>query len=115
MLVPGGVFVFYNLNRNWLAWLVGIKGVEWFVRNTPPNLHVLRMFIKPEDLTSMCARSGVAVESVQGMAPVVFSAAFWKLLTLHTVADSFAFRFTRSTKLSYIGFARKIQDEQLSL
>jgi hypothetical protein len=41
------------------------------------------------------------------MAPVVFSAAFQKLLTRHTVADSFAFRFTRSTILSYIGFARR--------
>ena len=114
VLVPGGGFIFYTFNRNWLAWLVAIKGLEWFVRNTPPNLHVLRHFIKPEELTSMCARSGLAVESVQGMAPVVFSAAFRKLLTRHTVADSFAFRFTRSTKLSYIGFARKIPDEQVS-
>jgi len=48
------------------------------------------------------------------MAPVVFSAAFWKLLTFHTVADSFAFRFTRSTRISYIGFARKIQEEQVN-
>jgi hypothetical protein len=65
-------------------------------------------------LTSMCARSGLAVDSLRGMAPVVFSAAFRKLLTLHTVADSFAFRFTRSIKISYIGFARKIQDEQVN-
>ena len=115
VLVPGGGFIFYTFNRNWLAWLVAIKGVEWFVPNTPPNLHVLRMFIKPGELTSMCARSGLAVEAVQGMAPVVFSAAFRKLLTHQTVADSFAFRLTRSTRLSYIGFARKIQDGQLSL
>jgi len=112
VLAPGGLFVFYTFSRNWLAWLVAIKGVEWFVRNTPPNLHVLRLFIKPEDLTSMCARSGLAVDSVRGMAPVVFSAAFRKLLTRHTVADSFAFRFTRSTKISYIGLARRIRDEQ---
>lgn len=114
VLVPGGGFLFYTFNRNWLAWLVAIKGLEWFVRNTPPNLHVRRLFIKPEELTSMCARCGLAVDSVRGMAPVVFSAAFRKLLIHHTVADSFAFRFTRSTKLSYIGFARKIRDEQVS-
>jgi 2-polyprenyl-6-hydroxyphenyl methylase/3-demethylubiquinone-9 3-methyltransferase len=114
VLVPGGLFVYYTFNRNWLAWLVAIKGVEWFVPNTPPNMHVLRLFIKPEDLNSMCARSGLAVDSVRGMAPVVFSAAFWKLLTFHTVADSFAFRFTRSTRISYIGFARKIQEEQVN-
>ena len=114
VLVPGGGFIFYTFNRNWLAWLVAIKGLEWFVRNTPPNLHVLRLFIKPEELTSLCARSGLAVDCVQGMAPVVFSAAFGKLLTFHTVADSFAFRLTRSTMLSYIGFAHKIRDERVS-
>jgi 2-polyprenyl-6-hydroxyphenyl methylase / 3-demethylubiquinone-9 3-methyltransferase len=114
VLVPGGLFVFYTFNRNWLAWLVAIKGVEWFVQNTPPRMHVLRLFIKPEDLTSMCARSGLAVDSLRGMAPVVFSAAFRNLLTLHTVADTFAFRFTRSLKISYIGLARKIKDEQIN-
>jgi 2-polyprenyl-6-hydroxyphenyl methylase / 3-demethylubiquinone-9 3-methyltransferase len=107
VLMPDGLFFFYTFNRNWLAWLVVIKGVEWFVRNTPPNMHVLRMFIKPQELTSMCVRSGLAVDSLRGMAPVVFSTAFGKLLTLHTVDDSFAFRFTRFTKISYIGSAHK--------
>jgi 2-polyprenyl-6-hydroxyphenyl methylase/3-demethylubiquinone-9 3-methyltransferase len=114
VLAPGGLFVFYTFNRNWLAWLVAIKGVEWFVPNTPPNMHVLRLFIKPEDLISMCVRSGLAVDSLRGMAPVVFSAAFRRLLTRRTVADSFAFRFTQSTKISYIGFARRIQEEQVN-
>ena len=81
LVAPGGLFIFHTFNRNWLAWLVVIKGVEWFVRNTPPHMHVLRLFIKPEELVSMCARSGLAVDSVHGMAPVVFSAAFWKLFT----------------------------------
>jgi hypothetical protein len=84
------------------------------VPNTPPNMHVLLLFIKPEDLTSMCVRSGLAVDSLRGMVPVVFSVAFRRLLTRHTVADSFAFRFTRSTKISYIGFARRIQEEQVN-
>jgi len=76
-------------------------------------MHVLRLFIKPEDLTSMCARAGLAVDSLRGMAPVVLSSAFRRLLTRRAVADSFAFRFTRSFKISYIGLARKIQDEQI--
>ena len=38
-----GLFFFYTFNRNFLSWLVVIKGVEWFVRNTPPNMHCLRI------------------------------------------------------------------------
>jgi 2-polyprenyl-6-hydroxyphenyl methylase/3-demethylubiquinone-9 3-methyltransferase len=109
LLSPGGVFIFHTFSRNWLAWLVVIKGVEWFVRNTPPQMHVLRLFIKPEDLVSMCVRSGLAVDSLRGIAPAVFTAEFWKLLMRHTVSDGFAFRFTRSTRISYSGIARKSQ------
>ena len=72
------------------------------------HMHVLRLFIKPEDLVSMCARSGLSVHCLRGIAPVVFSIAFWKMFFLHTVADSFTFRFTQSTRISYSGFARKI-------
>ena len=107
LIAPDGLFIFHTFSRNWLAWLVVIKGLEWFVRNTPPHLHVLRLFIKPEDLVSMCARSGLSVDCLRGMAPVVFSIAFWKMFFLRTVADSFTFRFTQSTRISYSGFARK--------
>ncbi|HEX4446697.1 MAG TPA: bifunctional 2-polyprenyl-6-hydroxyphenol methylase/3-demethylubiquinol 3-O-methyltransferase UbiG, partial [Polyangiaceae bacterium] len=34
VLAPGGLFFFHTFNRNWLSWLVIIKGVEWFVKNT---------------------------------------------------------------------------------
>lgn len=60
LVTPDGLFIFHTFSLNWVAWLVVIKGVEWFVRNTPPNMHVLRLFIKPEDLISMCVRCGLA-------------------------------------------------------
>lgn len=84
-----------------------IKGAEWFVRNTPPHMHVLRLFIKPEDLVSMCVRSGLAVDSLRDIAPAVFSAEFSKLPMRGTVPEGFAFRFTQSTRISNSGIARK--------
>jgi 2-polyprenyl-6-hydroxyphenyl methylase/3-demethylubiquinone-9 3-methyltransferase len=54
VLVPGGLLFFNTYNRNWLSWLVAIKGVEWFVRNTPRDMHVLRLFIRPDELSAMC-------------------------------------------------------------
>jgi hypothetical protein len=58
-------------------------------------------------LVSMCVRSGLVLDSLRGIAPAVFSAEFWKLLISRTVPDGFAFRFTRSTYISYSGIARK--------
>ncbi len=101
----GGLFFFHTFNRNFIAWLIVIKGVEWFIRNTPPDMHCLRYFIKPDELRSMCRKSGMEVELCKGFAPKVFSAAFWKMLVTGCVDDRFAFSFTSHTTLGYIGFA----------
>ena len=58
MLAPGGRFFFHTFNRTWLAWLIVIKGVGWFVRNTPRDLHVLRLFVKPSELDRDVPRGG---------------------------------------------------------
>jgi 2-polyprenyl-6-hydroxyphenyl methylase/3-demethylubiquinone-9 3-methyltransferase len=107
VLRPGGLFFFHTFNRNPLAWLIIIKGVEWFVRNTPKRMHVLPLFIKPEELRGICARAGMRVVVMTGMRPVVGSRAFWKLLATRRVPRDFRFRFTPSLALSYLGCALK--------
>jgi 2-polyprenyl-6-hydroxyphenyl methylase/3-demethylubiquinone-9 3-methyltransferase len=108
VLTQGGLFFFHTFNRTWLSWLIAIKGVEWFVRNTPERLHVLRLFLRPHELQSMCARCGLTVEIVRGLAPRPFSAAFLRMLTTGKVADTFEFAFCRSTLIGYSGMARKV-------
>jgi 2-polyprenyl-6-hydroxyphenyl methylase/3-demethylubiquinone-9 3-methyltransferase len=105
VLRPNGVFFFHTFNRNWLAWLVVIKGVEWFVRNTPPDLHALRLFLKPSEVVRYCAAAGLATREVKGSAPVIFSRAFWRLLRTGVVPQDFRFQFVRSTLLGYTGYA----------
>lgn len=104
VLRPGGLFFFHTFNRNLVAWLVVIKGVEWFVKNTPPDMHVLRLFIKPGELTAMARAVGLEPIELHGSAPVV-SRAFFRMLWTRAVPPDFAFRFTRSTRLAYTGIA----------
>ena len=106
VLRSGGKFFFHTFNRNWLAWLVVIKGVEWFVRNTPPQMHVLRLFVKPGELAAMCRNYGMGVDELVGSRPTV-DAAFFRMLRTRVVPRQLTFRFTRSTALSYVGMARK--------
>jgi 2-polyprenyl-6-hydroxyphenyl methylase/3-demethylubiquinone-9 3-methyltransferase len=107
VLKPGGTFFFHTFNRNPLAWLVIIKGVEWFVQNTPSQMHVLRLFIKPRELTRLCQRHGMRVIELRGSEPVVLSWAFWRLLRTRVVPGDFRFRFSKSTLLGYTGCARR--------
>lgn len=107
VLRPGGLFFFHTFNRNFIAWLFGIKGVEWFVKNTPRDLHCYRNFIKPAELRAMCEHSGMEVVMMRGLAPVIAQRAFWKMVATGIVDDDFQFKFTNSVLLAYLGLARK--------
>ncbi|HEX3769836.1 MAG TPA: bifunctional 2-polyprenyl-6-hydroxyphenol methylase/3-demethylubiquinol 3-O-methyltransferase UbiG [Polyangiaceae bacterium] len=107
VLRPGGLFFFHTFNRNPLAWLVVIKGVEWLVKNTPPDMHVLRLFVKPSELRAMCEENELVVSGLHGSAPVFWSRAFWTMVTTGTVPPDFRFAFVKSTAIAYTGVARK--------
>jgi 2-polyprenyl-6-hydroxyphenyl methylase/3-demethylubiquinone-9 3-methyltransferase len=106
VLAPNGLFFFHTFNRTWLADLIVIKGVAWFVSNTPANLHVKRLFIKPGELEQMCEAHGLEFVDVRGSRPR-FSWPLWRMVLTGKVGDDFAFDFTRSLRIGYTGYARK--------
>ncbi len=106
LLAPGGLFCFHTFNRTWLANVMVVKGVEWFVKNTPANLHVARLFIRPAELAAMCERHDLEIVELHGVRPC-FDAALVRMLVTGCVSDAFAFRFTRSLAVGYLGIARK--------
>jgi 2-polyprenyl-6-hydroxyphenyl methylase/3-demethylubiquinone-9 3-methyltransferase len=107
VLRPGGLFFFHTFNRTWQAQLIVIKGVELFVNNTPKDLHVLRMFLKPQELVEMCRVHALEPVEIRGSRPR-FRWPLWRMLATGNVGDDFAFTFTGSTKLGYTGYARKV-------
>jgi 2-polyprenyl-6-hydroxyphenyl methylase/3-demethylubiquinone-9 3-methyltransferase len=107
VLKPGGWLFFHTFNRTPISWLIAIQGVRWAVPNTPRNLHVYRLFLKPEELREQCARHGLAVEEIHGVRPRVCTWAFLRLLAKARVGDDFQFRFTRSRRVGYCGRAVK--------
>jgi 2-polyprenyl-6-hydroxyphenyl methylase/3-demethylubiquinone-9 3-methyltransferase len=106
VLSPGGLFFFHTFNRNWLSWLVIIKGVEWFVKNTPADMHVLHLFLRPDEVSAMCSAHGLETVEQLGSRPL-FGRPFWGMLATGRVPRDFGFTFTRSTRLAFSGFARK--------
>jgi 2-polyprenyl-6-hydroxyphenyl methylase / 3-demethylubiquinone-9 3-methyltransferase len=106
VLAPGGLFVFHTFNRTWQARLVVIQGVAWFVKNAPDDLHVLRLFVTPDELRAMCAAQGFEPPVIHGSRPR-FRWPLWRMLLTGKVGDDFAFTTTPSTKLGYTGIARR--------
>jgi 2-polyprenyl-6-hydroxyphenyl methylase/3-demethylubiquinone-9 3-methyltransferase len=109
VLKPGGWFFFHTFNRTPISWLIAIKGVEWFVKNTPKHMHVYSLFLKPSELEELCGRHHLAIEVLRGVGPQVFSLAFFKLLFTGRVIDQFRFKFTRTQSMGYCGRAWKFK------
>jgi 2-polyprenyl-6-hydroxyphenyl methylase/3-demethylubiquinone-9 3-methyltransferase len=106
VLAPGGMFFFHTFNRTWQANLIVIKGVEWFVKNTPADLHVHHLFVRPDELDAMCRTHGLDIALVHGSRPR-FRWPLWRMLATGKVGDDFEFTFTPSTKIGYTGYARR--------
>jgi 2-polyprenyl-6-hydroxyphenyl methylase/3-demethylubiquinone-9 3-methyltransferase len=106
VLAPSGLFLFHTFNRNLLAWLIVIKGVEWFVRNTPEDMHVLHLFLKPSEIWAMCRAQDMTPVTLIGSRPRIGSA-FFRMLRSGVVPEDFSFTHTRSTLIAYTGAARK--------
>lgn len=106
VLRPGGIFVFHTFNRNVISWFMVIKCVEWLVKNTPKNMHVIELFIKPKELEKFCRQAHMVPIEWTGIRPV-FSSITPKSLLTGVVPEGLRFELTDSLLLSYMGFARK--------
>lgn len=104
VLRPGGVFFFHTFNRTKRAHLIVIKGVEWFVRNTPKDLHVIELFRTPAEVTAMCNQAGLDVTLMRGSRPR-FRWPLWRMLLTGNVGEDFEFTFSSSLAIGYTGIA----------
>jgi len=110
VLRPGGLFFFNTFNKNPLSYLIVIKGVEWFVKNTPKDYHVYSLFIDPNKLRDWMDDLGMETMSVRGLRPVFLQKAFFKMLFTGVVPPDFRFRFTKVPMIGYTGFAKKMRE-----
>jgi 2-polyprenyl-6-hydroxyphenyl methylase/3-demethylubiquinone-9 3-methyltransferase len=107
VLKPGGLFFFHTFSRNFLSYFMIIRGVEWLVARTPPNMHVYKLFINPEEVRAYCHTHQMQVIECLGVRPDFNSKAFWKTFFRRKVDENFSFIFTPSLKTGYSGYAKK--------
>ncbi len=106
VLKPGGLFIFHTFNRNPLAHLIIIKFVEWFVKNTPKDMHVINLFIKPKELAHYCLNAKLKTHEMIGIKPQFKTIPIKNYFT-GIVPKGLKFELTKSLLLSYMGIAEK--------
>lgn len=110
VLRPGGLFFFNTFNKNPLSWLIVIKGMEWFVKNTPKDNHVYSLFIDPNKLRDWMDDVGLELMTLRGIRPVFAQKAFFQLLRSGVVPKDFRFKFTKHPLIAYTGYAKKMRE-----
>lgn len=106
VLKPGGKFFYHTFNRNFIAWFVIIKLVEWLIPKTPKNMHVLRLFIKPRELKLYCQLANLQTQELIGIKPVFSSIPITKIFS-GKVPPGMRFELTSSLLTSFMGVAVK--------
>ncbi len=106
VLRPGGVFFYHTFNRSALSEAVIIKFVERFVKNTPPRMHVIELFLRPEEVLKFCDKAGLENLDLTGLRPKWGSFSPLDIFR-GIVPKTLAFTPTPNLALSYLGVARK--------
>ena len=107
VLKPGGSFFFYTFNRNFLSWLLIIKGVELILKKTPQNLHVYHLFLKPKEIQNYCNKHDLKVKIFQGVGPKILHSSFLHFILKRKVPSNFSFTYKNSLRIGYLGHAIK--------
>lgn len=109
VLKKDGLFFYHTFNRHFFSWLIVIKLVEWLIPKTPKNMHVLKLFIRPQELKEFCLKASMKVKEQVGLRPVLRSIP-WTRIFSGEVPSTFSFKLTKSSFLSYMGMAKKVSN-----
>ena len=96
VLKPGGLFLFDTINRNWLAKHLVVTAAERVVGLLPRGAHDPSMFITPDELRTMLAKSRMPVIEFAGLGPVGMNRRL-----------DIVFGQVPTTLVQYMGVARK--------
>jgi 2-polyprenyl-6-hydroxyphenyl methylase/3-demethylubiquinone-9 3-methyltransferase len=117
VLKPGGVFLYDTINRTLFSKLAIVKlAQDWPLTSfVPANLHDWRIFIKPGELVAIMARHGLRNKQIAGLVPGANPLAMLRGIiqlkrrsaTYGELGRRFAYRRSRNTMGSYMGYALK--------
>lgn len=108
VLKPDGVLALHTFNRNWASHLLAIKMVEWFVPNTPKNMHVIDLFITPDEIRTYCSNAGLGSPQFNGIKPKLTPKSIRSILFERKIPEDFSFKLVPSTRIAYLATARKL-------
>jgi 2-polyprenyl-6-hydroxyphenyl methylase/3-demethylubiquinone-9 3-methyltransferase len=117
VLKPGGIFIYDTLNRTFISKLVAIKIWQEWKRWAfmPPNLHVWKMFIKPEEIKHLLLKNGFDWKEHHGSEPNVSMPMMLRYLRKRTKGEwtyadlgrNFVLVGSKNMNILYAGYAIK--------
>lgn len=117
VIKPGGIFFYDTLNRTFVSKVVAIKIWQEWKRWAfmPPNLHVWKMFIKPDEIKELLRKNGLDWKEHKGSSPNVSIPKLLKYLrkrvngewTYEDLGKNFRLVDSNDMNILYAGYAIK--------
>lgn len=114
VLKPGGVMITYTFNRTLPAHILAVKALEVLSRDSIKHVHVYKNFIKPEEQAGMLSRNGITLREFRGLRPKFLTKAFFWSVLNRRLHPEFAFTYTPSLQIGYLGTGVKPGDLALT-
>ena len=67
LVKPGGIVIFFSLNRNPKSFLMGIVTAEYLLRWVPRETHSWKKFLRPSELVKMVEKAGLEACNLTGL------------------------------------------------
>lgn len=113
ILKPGGIFVFDTVNRSFFSYFIAIflaQELPFGLSILPSHTHQWGLFVKPDELHSLCKFNHLHIKEMHGFRPL-FNFALLKGILNKSKFHEASFTLTNNLDVQYIGFAVKNQDE----
>jgi len=117
VLKPNGLFLFDTINRTLLSWFLFIFGLqEWsFTSLFPDGTHKWHMFIKPDEILSVCEQNGISLRKFIGGSLNETPSSILKevreykkgVINVAELGKKLVLENTEDLRLNYMGFALK--------
>lgn len=98
-----GTLLFHTWNRTLMNYLFMLQGLE---RSFQHHMHNYPLLIRPEEIEDILSLHKLEIQKLVGIRPR-FCKSFWKTFLLRRYEENLSFRYCKSLRMGYCGFARK--------
>lgn len=111
VLKPGGLLFFESVNRTFFSYLFFKFGWRFLFKSRSTPSYAYSLFRRPQEIEEILEEGLMHQQVLKGYLPEYFSRSFWQSLWSHKINDKFNFKWSKSIRFIFVGYAKKYREQ----